>query len=509
MDAGLAWTIAGSVAGVIAIPSAVVIGVMQLRQARKDSGAIPPSVFQPGLLAASQPSAPPEHAARLVVVGEIPQEPPGWQPRPDPMAALEVPGLGSRIVVRAVTGMRGVGKTQLAAAFARTRLAEGDGRLLAWIAAETSGGLLAGLADTAEALALPAAGVDAQTAGLAVRHWLEADGTGCLMVLDNVTDPELIQPFLPVAGAARVIITSNQKSVEALGTPVGVEVFTEAEGLSYLAHRTGLTEVAGAREVGKELGWLPLALAQAAAVIAAQRLDYSVYLDRLRRIPVAQLLAPVPAGQYPVGVAAAMLVSLESATAGDTSRLCTRVMDLLAVLSPDGIPRALVHAVLAAGLPGADAAGGEAADAALARLAGVSLLGFTVDGASVVVHRLVQRVIRDLLDANGRLSVVCRAAADLLNARAAQLAPACYESRAAARNLIGQLENRAAARDLIGQIIALAQAAAPCCDDSEVTLAMIRAEAWAQWFLWAASEIVEALNPWMWIAPLRREARDR
>ena len=230
MDAGLAWTIAGSVAGVIAIPSAVVIGVMQLRQARKDSGAIPPSVFPAGVTC-GQPALCAARACGEASGGRgNPQEPPGWQPRPDPMAALEVPGPGSRIVVRAVTGMRGVGKTQLAAAFARDRLAEGDGRLLAWIAAETSGGLLAGLAYTAEALALPAAGVDAQAAGLAVRHWLEADGTGCLMVLDNVTDPELIQPFLPVAGAARVIITSNQKSVEALGTPVGVEVFTEAEG---------------------------------------------------------------------------------------------------------------------------------------------------------------------------------------------------------------------------------------------------------------------------------------
>ena len=35
-----------------------------------------------------------------------------------------------------------------------------------------------------------------------------------------------------------------------------------------------------------ELGYLPLALAQAAAVIARQHLGYETYLDRLRALPV-------------------------------------------------------------------------------------------------------------------------------------------------------------------------------------------------------------------------------
>ena len=47
----------------------------------------------------------------------------------------------------------------------------------------------------------------------------------------------------------------------------------------------------GPVELAEEVGRLPLALAQAAAVIAAQHLSYATYLERLPRLPVADLLA--------------------------------------------------------------------------------------------------------------------------------------------------------------------------------------------------------------------------
>ena len=40
-----------------------------------------------------------------------------------------------------------------------------------------------------------------------VRNRLEADGDRCLIIFDNVTDPDELQPYLPAAGRSQVVIT--------------------------------------------------------------------------------------------------------------------------------------------------------------------------------------------------------------------------------------------------------------------------------------------------------------
>ena len=413
----------------------------------------------------------------VVVAGEIPQEPLGFQPRPDLLAALDAPGEALR-VVHALTGMRGVGKTHLAAAYARAKLADGW-RLVAWVNAEDPGGILAGLAEAAAGLGLETG--DAQAAGRAVRHRLEADGDRCLLVFDNAVDPALLRPFLPAGGAARVIVTSNQQSVANLGAGVPVDVFTEGEALTFLAARTGQADAVGAVELAAEVGRLPLGLAQAAAVIAAQHLSYATYLDRLRRLPVADLLTAEEAGQYPRGVAAAVLLSLDHVRAGADGQAGTAVMGLLAVLSAAGVSRSLVHAAGGAGLPGPDGPlavlAPEEVDRVLARLAGSSLLTFSLDGSAVTAHRLVMRVIRENLAADNTLTAVCESAARLLDG----LAEARREN---------WHEDRAATRDLVEQIMALDESAARCPPGGDLDRLMLRLQVWAVGLLNALGDSV-------------------
>ena len=382
---------------------------------------------------------PPEAASHQVVVGDIPLEPPGFRSWADLLVKLDR-AEARVLVIYPATGLLGLGTTQLAAAYARAKLADGW-RLVAWVKAAETGSLQAGLAAVAEATGLTdgGSGRDIADAGQAVRHLLETDGDRCLLVFDDVADPEALRPFVPADGTAQVLITSTRQPTANLATAVPVDVFSADEALSFLTGRTGLDDEAGAAAVAAVLGQLPLALALAAPVIRGQRHGCARYLERLQTIPTEGFLTGDDGQPYPHGVARAVPLSLAAIRAADKTGMCTRVIEIMAVLSAAGVRRELLHVV---GRAGVLASGGRRVEAApvdrvLEWLSDRSLLTFSLDGQTVMMHRLVAQVVRDELVRRRRLGAVCWVAASVLEAHA--IAVVGSQDRSAVRGIPQQV----------------------------------------------------------------------
>ena len=274
----------------------------------------------------------------------------------------------------------------------------------------------------ARALSVAAAEDDSRTAAHAARAWLETRASArTLVVFDNVPDPTVVQQWLPAVGHARIIITSTNRTCEDLGTAVRVETFTVAEAAAFLSTRTGLPDNPSAHELAGEVGYLPLALGQAAAAIRSQRLNYGTMLHRIRSLPMDQYLRRQVSDPYPRGAAQAVLLAVRQVE--EFQPLASTLTGLIAVLSPAGIRREIPHALIEpddrSRLARAerDAVSVADIDSALGRLAEASLLTFTLDGDAVLMHRFTQRVLRDRADHAGLLP-------DLI-VRAAQLIRSC------------------------------------------------------------------------------------
>jgi tetratricopeptide (TPR) repeat protein len=422
-----------------------VITISRVQNEERSSGT-PPRRGQPAM-------------AHSAIAGDIPGSPPAFQPRSAVRSLLAERQDGQGMcAIYAVTGMRGVGKSQAAAACARQRIAE-KWRLVAWVNADSSEAVLDGLSAAAATAGIPL-GDDHPSTARILRHWLEADGQRCLVVFDDAADPDMLRPYLPAAGRASIVITSTRRSIAALGADVPVGLFTNSEALAYLSQRTGIDDTNGAAEIADELGYLPLALAQAAAVIKSQRISYTTYLEQLRHLPIDDYLPRTSEDPYPHATAAAILLSLQAVDAADSSGLTRPLMGVIALLSPAGVPRDMLRAAAASGIftgtgqPPRQEHGQRAgdaglahvapasADAVLARLADASLLSFSHDGSSVAAHRLVMRVIREQRTHDATISSAASAAIALL--------------KEATREAEPPWTHRIAARDLAQQITALA-----------------------------------------------------
>ncbi|WP_129843292.1 tetratricopeptide repeat protein [Streptomyces sp. RFCAC02] len=340
---------------------------------------------------------------------------------------LADPPAGEPVTTYVLTGLGGVGKTQLAAHWARIAQARGDLDLLVWVPAASRQAVVAVYAEAA-ADVCPGQVADADQAAARFVAWLERTDRRWMVVLDDVTAPgDLHGLWPPQRPGGTTLVTTRRKDAALAGEGRGlvdVGLFTPDEAAGYLTRRLGgdpgrLTE---AGELADDLGRLPLALAQACAYMLDQDMGCGAYrarlADRARRLDSLLPEASALPDQQRLTVAAAWALSIELADGLNPAGLARPVLELSSVLSPNGIPAGLYTTAAARAFLAA-ARGGREVDAEDARgavrcLHRLSLVSAGPDGAPVQVHGLVQRTVREQLGPR-RESVVVGRAADALH----------------------------------------------------------------------------------------------
>ncbi|MGW2623376.1 FxSxx-COOH system tetratricopeptide repeat protein, partial [Micromonospora taraxaci] len=296
---------------------------------------------------------------------------------------------GGRAVVYALQGMGGVGKTQLAIEYAY-RFA-GEYELVWWIASQQPELIGEQFAALATAVGVADADTDVPAAVTSVKGFLRA-ADRLLLVFDNVEAREDIDPWLP-GGSGHVVVTSRSPVWTGVAQPVRVDVFARSESMALL--RTHLPQVgeAEADELADALGDLPLAVAQAAELLAETGLRVPDYLQTLDE-HAADLLGDRPPVGYPVPLGAAIRVAAERLNREDPA--AGQLLTLCAFLAPEAVPLPLFRDVPDQVLPEPLATTARSAIALERTVGHITRYGLarpTADGP--VLHRLTQAILRD------------------------------------------------------------------------------------------------------------------
>jgi tetratricopeptide (TPR) repeat protein len=210
--------------------------------------------------------------------------------RDDALAAIATALADTKgpVTITTLHGLRGVGKTTLAAAYAERH--RSDYRATWWIRAQTSDGMRADLVALGVRLRWVTADEKEEPALKTIIERLRDEGTGILLIYDNAIDADGIRPYIPSGGATRVLVTSNSPAWRTIAEPVEIKVWPKEIGADYLIARTGRNdERQAAEELSDALGGLPLAHEQAAAYCERLGVLLANYLKRFETAP-ARLL---------------------------------------------------------------------------------------------------------------------------------------------------------------------------------------------------------------------------
>ncbi|MGW7662367.1 tetratricopeptide repeat protein, partial [Streptomyces sp. NPDC054756] len=372
-----------------------------------------------------QQRAPREPASWPHQVGVIPSRAHSFQHRAESdRLRAAVDNGGTAVLGQVLTGMGGAGKTQLAADYARTAWQDGSLDVLVWITASARSPVVTGYAQASVELCR-ADPDDPEQAAQTFLAWLtpKAGATPCrwMIVLDDVADPNDLRNLWPPASPhGRTLVTTRRRDAALTGDGrhlIHVGLFTEAQAVTYLARSLS---ACGRHEpaeelaaLARDLGYLPLALAQTVAYLIDTGLDCATYRDLLadRATKLADAAPDVLPDDQAGPVAAAWSLSIDRADTIRPSGLARPMLQLAAMLDPNGIPSSLLTSEPAvayltqhrtAGQDNAEPPGPlppQQAMLALRALHRLSLIEHIpqTPHQAVRVHQLIQRAVRDAL----------------------------------------------------------------------------------------------------------------
>ena len=292
-------------------------------------------------------------------------------------------------------GMRGSGKTQLAAAVA-ARCEEEGWPLVAWIHAASRKEILAGLYELALRI-----GIDAPKnipLEVIVQRLLDrlrsAEAADRLFVFDNVENPDDLRDLIPEGAGVRTLVTTPRHfDWDGLGwLRLAVGAFDREQSVSLLCERTGDTHREAADRIADALGDVPVAITQAAATAQQGGYALSGYLDRLSHHPLESSMSRLEGANYPDAVGIALLMAYEQVLEQlrtkhpQQERIAVSLLGALSLLAASGVP---THWLLR--LDGDS----DAVRDTLSVLKSASVIQESSDGDKTIIHWLQGHVYRE------------------------------------------------------------------------------------------------------------------
>ena len=246
-----------------------------------------------------------------------------------------------------LTGMRGSGKTQLAAAVA-ARCEEEGWPLVAWINATSRKHIIVDLYEVALRI-----GIDAPKnipLEIIVQRLLDrlrsAESADRLFVFDNVENPDDLRDLIPDGAGVRTLVTTPRHfDWDGLGwLRLAVGAFDREQSVSLLCERTGDTHREAADRIADALDDVPVAITQAAATAQQGGYSLSGYLDRLSRHPLESIMSRLEGANYPDAVGIALLMAYEQVLEQlrtkhpQQERIAVSLLGALSLLAASGVP---------------------------------------------------------------------------------------------------------------------------------------------------------------------------